>query len=72
MRTATFEVPPDIFGDFTEKLTELELSNTITGRTEDGEIMVKVQYEKDESDQVDELEEHLADLIGETDEDDED
>ncbi|MBA2611914.1 MAG: hypothetical protein H0U95_08090 [Bacteroidetes bacterium] len=63
MRHATFEVPSEIIGDFTEKLTELELDNTIAGKTDDGEIIVQVSYEKDEADKIDELEEHLEELI---------
>lgn len=62
MRKATFEVPSDLMGDFTEKLTELELTNSIIGTTEDDEIQVEVYYEKDESDAVDELETFLEEL----------
>ena len=71
MRKASFEVPAEVIGDFTEKMTELELSNSITGKTEDDEIEIEVLYEKEESEQVDELEEYLAELIEELDKEEE-
>lgn len=73
MRKVSFEVPSEVIGDFTEKLTELELENSIVGKTQDDEIEVEVYYEKSESKQVDELEEYLEKLIDgiEEDEDDE-
>jgi hypothetical protein len=62
MRTIEFEVPAEVMTDFTEKLTDLELENTIKGTNEDGEIIVMVSYEKRESQVVDELEEYLEEL----------
>lgn len=59
MRRVEFDVPAEIFGDFTEKLIETGLSNSVLGRNEDDEIEVAVYYEKNESDLVDELEEYL-------------
>lgn len=59
MRRVEFEVPADIFGDFTEKLIETGLNNCVLGRNDDDEIEVAVYYEKDESDLIDELEEYL-------------
>lgn len=76
MRHVKFEVPTEAFGDFTEKLTELELENTILGKTEDDEIVVQVNYEKEDAKVVDELEEHLEnlkeELLGDEDEDEDD
>jgi hypothetical protein len=71
MRKASFEVPAEVIGDFTEKMTELELSNSITGKTEDDEIEIEVLYEKEEAKQVDELEEYLVELIEELEEEEE-
>lgn len=62
MRNANFEVPQEVIGDFTAKLTELGLENSIVGKTEDGDIEVEVYYEKEESKQVDELEDYLEEL----------
>ena len=73
MRKVSFEVPAEVIVDFSEKLTELELENSIVGKTQDDGIEIEVQYEKDESKQVDELEEYLEELIenlGEESEDD--
>lgn len=69
MRKVSFEVPSEVIGSFTEKLTELELENSIVGKTQDDEIEVEVYYEKSESKQVDELEEYLEKLIEGIDED---
>jgi hypothetical protein len=63
MRKAKFEVPSEVIGEFTEKMVELELENSIVGKTEDDEIEVEVLYEKNEADKVDELEEFLENLI---------
>jgi hypothetical protein len=74
MRKITFEVAPEIIGDFTEKLTKMELENSIVGKTEDEEIEIEVYYEKAEASQIDELEsylEELKELLSEEEEDEE-
>jgi hypothetical protein len=71
MRKASFEVPAEVIGEFTEKMTELELNNSITGKTENDEIEIEVLYEKEESEQVDELEEYLDELISQIEEEEE-
>jgi hypothetical protein len=63
MRKASFEVPAEVIGDFIEKMTELELRNTILGKNEDDEIEVEVHYDKEEASDVDELESYLEELI---------
>jgi capsular polysaccharide biosynthesis protein len=54
MRKAEFEVPQEAMTEFADELTNRNLNNTITGTTEDGEIIIEVEYDKDESDEVDE------------------
>lgn len=68
MRKAVMEVPEEVIGDFSDRMVELELDNTILGRSEDNDLLIEVHYEKDESKEVDELEEYLAELIAELDE----
>ncbi len=63
MRKILFEVPVEVIGEFTKKMTELELENSIVGHNEDDEIEVEVLYEKSEAEEVDELEEFLSGLI---------
>lgn len=63
MRKIEFEVPSEVFGDFTEKLTETGLANQVLGRNEDDEIEIEVFYEKNDAGLIDELEDHLSDLI---------
>lgn len=72
MRKAEFEVPAEVFGDFVEKLTELDLNNRVLGRNEDNEIEIVVSYDKEEADKIDELEEHLEELIDNLDREQED
>lgn len=61
MRTAQFAVPSEVMAEFANELAEHNLNNTITG-TNEGEILIKVEYERDESDAIDELEETLEEL----------
>lgn len=70
MRTAQFEVPAQVMADFSEKLNDLQLENSIEGKTEDGDILVEVYYSKEEADEVDELEDYLDTLIGEMEDED--
>jgi hypothetical protein len=65
MRKAEFNVPVDLLEEFTDLLMETGLDNHITGRTSEGEITVGVNYEKSETQQVDELEEQYIDLMRE-------
>jgi hypothetical protein len=71
MRKMEFEVPAEVFGVFAEKLAEMDLDNRITGKNENDEIEVEVNYEKSESGMVDKLEDYLEQLIEQL-EDDED
>lgn len=61
MRTAQFAVPSEAMAEFADELAERNLDNTITG-TNEGEILIEVEYERDESDAIDELEETLEEL----------
>ena len=71
MRKAEFEVPAEVFGDFAEKLTELDLDNRVLGRNEDDEIEIEVSYSKEEAGLVDKLEDFLEELIENLEEEDE-
>ena len=74
MRKAEFAVPSEVMAKFADEISERELDNTITGTTEDGEILVEVIYEKEESESVDELEtflDKLREQIEEEDDEDE-
>lgn len=67
-RIAVFEVPTEVIGQFIEKLTELDLENSIVGKTGNEDIEINVRYEKNQYQQVDELETLLATLIEEMEE----
>jgi hypothetical protein len=61
MRTAEFNVPSEVMVAFAEELVNSNLNNTITGVSDD-EITIEVEYDKDESREVDKLEEILDNL----------
>jgi len=69
MKKRKFEVTPDQMADFAEMLAELELDNDIAGKTEDGDIIIHVFYERDDSDKVLELMEWLDETESDEDED---
>lgn len=54
-----FNVPVDSIVEFTEILTENELSNEIVGINPDNELIIEVLFEKEDFDAVEELEELL-------------
>ena len=62
MRKAEFEVPSEVMAEFAYELVDRGLDNSITGTTRNGEIVIDVDYEKSESEDVDALEEILAKL----------
>ena len=67
MRKMTLTVPADSMVEFARIIGENELDNTITGLTEDEDILVEVQYSNEERQAVYELIE-----LTEAEEDDED
>lgn len=62
MRKAEFEVPSKVMEEFTDEMVNRNLDNTITGTTDDGEIVIEVSYQRDEAESVDALEETLGEL----------
>ena len=72
MRKAEFEVPQEAMTEFADELASRNLNNTVIGTTEDGEIIIEVEYDKDESDNVDELEDILEKIRIEAEEESED
>jgi hypothetical protein len=71
MRTATFAVPSGVMAGFADAMAERGLDNSVSGTNEDGEILVEVMYEKEETKTVDELEEILEGLKEQIEEEDE-
>ena len=59
MRTREFCVPVDSIIEFADVLEEKEISNTITGVSEDDEIIIVVSFDKSERDAILELEDLL-------------
>ena len=55
MRKMTLTVPADSMVEFARIIEENELDNTITGLTEDEDILVEVQYSNEERPAVYEL-----------------
>lgn len=71
MRTIEFTVPTEVIVEFAEAMTTSNLTSSLTGTTEDGELLIEVEYDKAENDLVNELEEILEQLANELEEDDE-
>ncbi len=69
MRKAELNVHPQVIVEFTEELTNRDLIATLIGTTEEGEVIVEVEYEKNESKLVDELEGILEKLSEEIEDD---
>ena len=62
MRKAEFAVPSEVMAEFAEKLATQDLDNKIVGTNDDYEVLVEVEYERDQSEEIDELEEYLNSL----------
>lgn len=71
MRKAEFAVPSEVMAEFADKLAEQDLDNKIVGTNDDYEVLVEVEYERDQSKEIDELEEHLNELREQIDEEEE-
>lgn len=67
MRKVEFAVPQEVMSDFVEAMNAHSMENSITGTNDDCEILIEVNYEKDESEIIDELEEYLLKLREELD-----
>ncbi len=63
MRNVEFNVPEAVMTDFVKEIEKRELEGIITGMTEDDEVIIRVEFERDETSEVDELEEALNDLV---------
>ncbi len=71
MRRKEFEVSTDCIEEFSAILGEHELNNSILGTTEDGDIRVTVEYDKEDRNTVFILDEMIFDYNEENDEDEE-
>ena len=71
MRKAEFYVPSEVMAEFADELASKNLSNSITGTTEENEVIVEIEYDRDETDEVDELETALEKLREEIEEESE-
>ncbi|MHB8260347.1 MAG: hypothetical protein ACYDCN_05705 [Bacteroidia bacterium] len=72
MRKVEFNVAPEIIVEFVEELTNRELSNSLIGTTEEGEVTIEVEYLKTESAEVEELEAIFDKLSAQIEDEDED
>lgn len=72
MRTKEFEVPVELIEEFADALDEHELSNSIQGTNDEGEILIIVQYDKNEREAVFSLSEMIDDFREENEEKSED
>jgi len=68
MRKAEFFVPSEAMVEFADAMASRKLDNTVTGTTTEGEIVIEVNYGRDGTDEVDELEEVLEKIREQLDE----
>ncbi len=69
MRKAEFAVPSEVMAEFADKLAEQDLENKVVGTNDDYEVLVEVEYERDQSKEIDVLEEYLNELREQIEED---
>ncbi len=69
MRRAHFEVPEGAMCEFARELASRQLNNTIVGVNPDEEVVIQVDYDRNETEAIDELEEVLDGLLGDEDDD---
>lgn len=55
MKSRTFEVPLDVMGDFAKVMDDNGFDNLIEGVVENGDIIVRVDYEADQRDVINEI-----------------
>ena len=67
MRTAKFNVPVEVLTDFLDAVSDKELNSTVVSKTEDV-YHIEVDFDKEESSSIDELEEELSTFIENIDE----
>jgi hypothetical protein len=67
MRTKEINVPIDAMEDVADFIADHELTNEILGSTEDGEITISIEYEKEDRKVIFELMELVEDSIEEED-----
>lgn len=71
-RIAKFTVPQEILSDFLSEVSDRNLSATTGKVSRNSEHSISVEYEKDEEDDIQELEEWLEEQIEGLDEDEDD
>ena len=71
MKSRTFNVPEELIIEFAEVLEKYDLPNSIEGTTDDGEIVIEVDYEDKQRKIIHQLND-LIDDFNEEDEDEED
>jgi len=68
MRTSKFEVPVEVLTDFLDASCDKGMNSTIVSRNRN-EYNIEIDYEKEETSLIDELEEELENLIDNMEED---
>ncbi len=58
-RKIIFTVPTDVLAEFAGEIVDRGLQAVIAGANEDGDILLEIEFEKEETSEVDKLEDYL-------------
>ncbi len=72
MRNTTFYVPEEAIQEVVQFIDDNDISNSIEGMTEDGELILEISYEREESAIIEELHAILENYEEEDDEEEDD
>lgn len=70
MRFASFEVPSAVLTDFVREMEKVHMQAVIVGLNDNDEVILKIAYEREEAEEVNELEDQLDELIANLPDDD--
>lgn len=69
---AKFEVPAEVLGDFVQEVSRSGFTSSTTGPNRRDEYIVSVAYDKEQEEEIEELEKYLDDLCADAEAEDDD
>lgn len=62
MKTAKFKVPTEVIADFSEEVESRHLEAKLGSKTQDDEVIVSIEYDREDAELIEELKTVLEDL----------